>query len=1002
MPATSSVSFCAQCGRPIPPAAEFCTGCGTRIASWTPTPDGEAATFLPVDTSALRATSLGTSMGTVPRFGEGPFRAGDQVGPRYTIIRLLGAGGMGAVYQAFDHELGVGVAIKVIKPAAQSDATAARDLELRFKRELVLARQITHKHVVRIHDIGDIDGVKYLTMPFIEGHTLADVLRRDGALPVTRALTIARQVALGLAAAHDQGVVHRDLKPENIMIEKGEPPEGGDALIMDFGIARSVAPGGTQTEAGAVIGTVEYMAPEQAKGQTVDQRADIYAFGLIIYDALLGRQRLANGGNAMSELIERMAQAPRSPRTVNGDVPEALDRIVQRCLDPDATARFQTTAALVAALDALTSDGHERSGVSAAAAPRPRWRLAAVAALVIAAAAGGWWLSTRTRNSAPAAPQEPISVLIGEFQNNTGDPVFNGVLEQAFGLGLEGASFITAYPQRDALRSAAAIKPGAKLDESTARLVAVRDGVKLVVVGAIGGSSGGYTMSVRAVAAGDGAEVAIVTDTVGDKSGVLAAVGGMAARLRRQLGDTAADPSAAGRETFTAASLEAASAYVSAQDLAASGKFADAIARYQDAVQRDPNFGRAYAGWANAAFRAGRPDEADQLWKKSFTLLERMTEREKYRTLGGYYLGPGANDDQAIENYRMLVEKYPSDGPGLNNLAVAYFRVLDFTRALEQGRKATAVYPKSLNYRTNLALYAMYASDFTTAVTEAKVALAMSDFDKAHLPIAMAALRSGNIKEAIAEYDTMGKSSTRGASIASMGRADVAMYQGRFADARSELETGAAADEAGHLQLPRALKLIALAEAAAAVNSPAEAINLARQAIQLSASDAIAVPAARIFVAAGRIDEARAIASTLEKQLGKRRRALSAVIEGEIALAAQKPAEAIEALSSGRALADLWLVRYALGRAYVEQGRHADAIAELEACEKRIGEATDVFLDDWPTFRYTVPLKYWLGRAQEGIGLKDAAAKNYQAYIALRSTVPGDALANDARKRASR
>jgi len=216
------------------------------------------------------------------------------------------------------------------------------------------------------------------------------------------------------------------------------------------------------------------------------------------------------------------------------------------------------------------------------------------------------------------------------------------------------------------------------------------------------------------------------------------------------------------------------------------------------------------------------------------------------------------------------------------------------------------------------------------------------------------------------------------------------------------LETGAAADEAGHLQLPRALKLIALAETAAAVNSPAEAINLARQAIQLSASDAIAVPAARIFVAAGRIDEARAIASTLEKQLGKRRRALSAVIKGEIALAAQKPAEAIEALSSGRALADLWLVRYALGRAYVEQGRHADAIAELEACEKRIGEATDVFLDDWPTFRYTVPLKYWLGRAQEGIGLKDAAAKNYQAYIALRSTVPGDALANDARKRASR
>ena len=174
---------------------------------------------------------------------------------------------MGAVYQALDHELEQSVAIKVIRPAAQSDATVARDLELRFKRELVLARQITHKHVVRIHDIGDIDGVKYLTMPFIEGQTLADLLSRNGKMPVPRALTIARQVASGLAAAHDKGVVHRDLKPENIMIEKGEPPEGGDALIMDFGIARSVEHGNTQTAAGSIIGTLEYMAPEQGRGE---------------------------------------------------------------------------------------------------------------------------------------------------------------------------------------------------------------------------------------------------------------------------------------------------------------------------------------------------------------------------------------------------------------------------------------------------------------------------------------------------------------------------------------------------------------------------------------------------------------------------------------------------------------------------------------------------------------------------------------------------------------
>ena len=803
----SKAAFCVKCGQSVPTGAEFCPSCGTavhRVITETSDDDtGLPGTYTPnpLDAQTMSPTGIATIGGSAVRFGDGPFKAGDQVGPRYTIIRLLGAGGMGAVYQAFDHELGVGVAIKVIRPAPNADATAARDLEVRFKRELVLARQITHKHVVRIHDIGDVDGVKYRTMPFIQGRTLADALRVDGKLPVPRALATAHQVALGLAAAHDKGVVHRDLKPENIMIENGEPPDGGDALIMDFGIARSVDQSSTQTAAGSVIGTLEYMAPEQARGEKVDQRADVYAFGLILYDMLVGRQRIRPGDSAMSELLARMNQAPPSPRSINAEIPEALDAIVQRCLQPSLDARFATTDDLLAALEALTPDGHLRADAITVVMPavggRPRWQLIAAALLVLIAGAGGWFFSNRGAEVAPAAALEPISVLVAEFQNNTGDPVFNGVLEQAVSLGLEGASFITAYPNRDALRSAAAIKPGSRLDEQTARLVAVRDGVKLVLLGSVGTAGSGYTMSVKALNASDGSEVATAEGTADDKGAVLSAAGAMATRLRRALGDTAADPAEAGRETYTAASLEAARAYVLGQELAQAGKFNEAMAQYQEAVQRDPNFGRAYAGWANAVYRAGRPDEADQLWKKSMTLLERMTEREKYRTLGGYYLGPGANDEQAVENFRTLVEKYPSDGTGLNNLAVAYFRTLDFKRALEQGKKVTSLYPKSANYRTNLALYAMYASDFEMAANEAKQGLALSPFDKTYLPIAMAELNAGNADAALAAYNEMAKVTTRGASIASMGRADVAMYQGRYADARTELQAGAASDGAG-------------------------------------------------------------------------------------------------------------------------------------------------------------------------------------------------------------
>src|SRR5207247_854595 len=196
------------------------------------------------------------------------------LGHLYHISRLLGVGGMGAVYQAWYQELAVAVAIKVIRPEVMADPVAAAEVERRFKRELLLARQVTHKNVVRIHDLGEIDGIKYITMTYVEGEDLATKLKREGRLQVPRALKVARQVAAGLAAAHEVGVVHRDLKPANIMID------GDHALIMDFGIARSTSSGGETTTHG-VLGTLEYMAPEQGRGETADQRVDIYAFGLI-------------------------------------------------------------------------------------------------------------------------------------------------------------------------------------------------------------------------------------------------------------------------------------------------------------------------------------------------------------------------------------------------------------------------------------------------------------------------------------------------------------------------------------------------------------------------------------------------------------------------------------------------------------------------------------------------------------------------------------------------
>src|SRR5581483_10318723 len=362
----------------------------------------------------------------------GPLNPGQTFGPRYHIIRVLGAGGMGAVYQAWDEELGVAVAIKVVLPEIAADPERGADVERRFKRELLLARQVTHKNVVRIHDLGEIDGIKYITMPYVHGQDLAAVLREHGKLPVSRALAIARQIAAGLQAAHEVGVVHRDLKPPNIMLE------GDHVLIMDFGIARSAATDGA-TIAGAVIGTLEYMAPEQAKGDVADQRADVYAFGLILYDMLLGRRQSAGTDSAVAELMRRIQSAPPSPRSIDPSIPDPLDRLIARCLDPDPSLRFATSAELCAALDAIDADGTLRPGASQTLPPltsasllrtfrmfgRGRVGIATATAASVILLASAIWVRRRPPVDAAATTAtatQPVSLAILPLRNASADP----------------------------------------------------------------------------------------------------------------------------------------------------------------------------------------------------------------------------------------------------------------------------------------------------------------------------------------------------------------------------------------------------------------------------------------------------------------------------------------------------------------------------------------------------------------------------------------------------
>ena len=927
--------------------------------------------------------------------GEHALVAGRVFGDRYHIIQKLGAGGAGAVYQAFDRTLGIPVALKVLR---QSDEPrGASETERRLRQELLLARQITHKNVVRIHDIGEADGISYITMPYVKGGDLATLLTRAGPLPIPRALSFARQIVAGLFAAHDVGIVHRDLKPANILID-----ENDHATIVDFGIAHSMrATTGTRTAEGFIKGTLAYMAPEQASGGKVDERTDVYSFGLVLYEMLAGLRPEAEGGS-IQDLLERTRRPPAAVRSLNDKVPEPLEAIVSRCLAPDPSHRFPGMTELAAELDRLDDQGRARHAPVSNRSNRRHALAGAIAALVVLGAAIAVW---QTRGTAPAAPTPVIaqsSLLVANFTNATGDSVFDGTVEEALTIGLESVSFLNAFNRREAARLTAVVKPGAALDEEAARLVALREGIDLVIAGAVTAEGSGYRLQVRAVKPDSGDVEASAERSAGSKQGVLDAIGELAGEVQRALGGSAATVGSRGEspETFTAATLEAAHAYTQAQLHAESAEDNEAVALYEQAIAQDPNFGRAYSGLGVSYHRLGRIEESQAAWKKALSLTDRMTERERYRTLGNYYSLIARNYEQAIENNRTLVERFPGDSMGFNNLAVAYFNTLDFKQAFEAGRRAIELNPRRVRFRTNEALYAMYATDFAGAAGAATQAIEIdATYFKAYLPVAAAALDGGDDRAVREAFDRMARAGRGGASLAAAGLADHALYRDAPAEAVAILGAAIADDEKNKSTLGAASKLLALGDAHLAAGRRAEAAAAATKALTLSRRDIDLVGAARVLIASGRRQQAATLAAELNERLPTHSRAYGRLVDGWLAMDAGNNRGAVAAFVESRKLADFWLTRFSLGVAYVQASAHAEALSELETCQRRRGEAMAVFLDDVPTTRYLPPLSYWLARAQEGLGQRSTAATNYQRFLERRAASSTEPLAADARQR---
>ncbi len=989
----------------------LCPSCGASRQSGAP-PPAAAGTLTPLQNlsgtrDAGDEPTLASSEGSSQAHDHtgGTLTPGQIFGSRYRIISLLGKGGMGAVYQAWDDELGVVVALKVIRPEIMGDPARAHDLERRFKRELLLARQVTHKHVVRIHDLGKVGSISYLTMPYVKGLNLAALLKREGRLPLARVLRIARQVASGLAAAHEQGVVHRDLKPANIMLDDDER-----ALIMDFGIARSVL--GAESLSGGVIGTLSYMAPEQARGETVDQRADIYAFGLILYDLLLGRRAALSEESDMADLLRRIEHAPPPVRSRDPNIPEAVDQLIARCLRPVPAERYQTAAEILADLDQLDADGHAslharrptatlpqpviepRETQGAQSGLRGRRALIIAASLVAAAilvAIVARWQPWRQ----PPPLSERDTILLADFVNTTGEAVFDGALKQALAVQLEQSPFLNIFPEsrvRETLRFMGR-SPDERVTPTIAREICERQGIKAMLSGSIAPVGNRYVLDLNAVTCGTGDSLAREQVEAEHTDQVLRALGTAASRLREKLGESLSSVQKydAPIEQATTSSLPALKAFSVGEEHRIKGLESASIPFFKHAIELDPNFAMAYSRLGVIYRNLQEPDRALEYMQPAMERRSRVTELERLYITAHYY-GLTGDVDRIIEAYELWKELHPRDWAPRNNLAFRYTTVGQFERAVTEASEAARLNPNHPFPAANLgfAYLGLNRFDEAKAVFEDAIGRKLNDM----------AFQFGLYEVAFVQRDATAMARQAEAAAGKslqhtmfFTQAQAAASRGRLKDAAALFrQAGQAAEQD---KLPEAAAVIAAAEALTDAQLGYDQRARDRATAMLKGQhgrDALLILNATLGIAR-EIETAEALAAELEKKFPSDTlvgRVWVAAARAAVELGRNKPAAAIDLLEPARPYEFGRMTRmfgsltptYLRGRAYLDTKRFAEAAAEFQKILDHRGVSAVSPVDALAHVE--------LARAAAGTGNAGKAAQHYQDFFALWSDADPD------------